>query len=57
MKIIIVDKNKESKVMGDTENLPVPRINEQVKWHHYPYPIVKSIMYDYEDNAVIVVIA
>lgn len=56
MKIYVSDDRANMKYLGDTKDLPVPRIGEQVFCGYSPSPKVKSVGYDYEQNTVIVVV-
>ena len=58
MKIYLMNANngKDNKYIGDSKDFPIPRIGEGVNVGLIEYPTVKTVIYDYENNFISVVI-
>jgi hypothetical protein len=47
--------NENAKVKSYRGSI-IPRVGEKVVWYYEPTPTVKSVMYDFENKAVYVVV-
>jgi len=56
MKVAIVDLKMKIKVLGNTPEIVIPRVGENINVGYNPYPKVKGVTYDYEENLVYIVI-
>jgi hypothetical protein len=54
MRLVICDSFKKIETV---ENVSVvPHVGEQIAWYYTPTPTVKSVVYDYENNAIYVAV-
>ena len=54
MKLVILHPNKTSEI---TDPKFIPRIGERIMMGFYPAPIVREVLYDFDEDVVTVVVS
>lgn len=54
MNIVIMGKDGKMNVIGNSHDLPVPRIGERVWVGYYPAPKVLDVAYLYSEKKIVV---
>ena len=55
MKMIIIGKFLEEKKVIENATI-IPRIGERIRTNYNPPPVVRDVIYDFDNNNIIVVI-